>query len=190
MAPRSPMRTVATCAAALVLVLAGCGMHKGEPGVDEPAREGLAIDVAGIYYNVFITRPLNLRITPDKAYYPGPGPAPGRELWGVFLDACNVTGGGSRTPTDDFVVEDNQGNEYEPIEIPEDNAWAFHPRPLAKGDCIPEAGSVAEQGPTKGSLIIFDFSLETTENRPLELHIKAFDAAKGEPVTKTIELDL
>lgn len=188
MARRSPMRTVATCAAALVVALAGCGKSV-EPGVDEPAREGLAIDVAGIDYNVFITRPLNLRITPDRAYYAGPGPAPGRELWGVFIQACNNKGG-TRAATEDFVVEDNQGNEFEPIELPEDNEWGYHSRRLAKEDCIPEAGSVADLGPTKGSLLIFDFSLRTTENRPLELHINAFDATKGERETKTVELDL
>jgi hypothetical protein len=182
------MRTVAVCAAALAVTLAGCGRGV-EPGVDEPAREGLAIDVAGIYYNVFITRPLNLRIPPDRAYYDGPQPKVGRELWGVFIQACNVTGG-NLTATDHFVVEDNQGNEFEPIELPEDNEWAYHSRRLAKGDCIPEAGSVADGGPTKGALLIFDFSLRTTENRPLELHIEAFNAAKGEHETKTIELDL
>lgn len=184
----SRMRSVAACAAAIAMALVGCG--KGhEPGVDEPAREGLAIDVAGIDYNVFITRPLNPRITPDRAYYRGPGPRPGRELWGVFMQACNNSGA-THTATDHFVVEDNQGNEFEPIELPEDNEWAYHSRRLAKGECIPEEGSVADLGPTKGALLLFDFSLETTENRPLELHIEAFDPAKGEHESKTIELDL
>ena len=50
-----------------------------EPGVEEPAREGLAIHVGGIDYNVFITRELNLEITPDKAYYEGP-PATARRV--------------------------------------------------------------------------------------------------------------
>jgi hypothetical protein len=181
-------KTVAACAAALAVAVAGCGKHV-EPGVDEAAREGLAIDVAGIDYNVFMTRPLNLRITPDRAYYEGPGPAPGHELWGVFLRACNVEGR-TQSAADDFVVEDNQGNEFEPIELPEDNAWAYHPRQLAEGDCIPESGSVADLGPTKASLLVFDFPLETTENRPLELHITGLDPAEGKRESKNIELDL
>ena len=185
----SPTRTVAACAAALVLVLAGCGSHAGEPGVDEPAREGLAIDVAGIDYNVFITRPLNIRIAPDHAYYAGPEPPRGRELWGIFLRACNEKGG-DRTAADHFTVEDNEGNKFEPVELPEDNEFAYHPRRLDKGDCIPEAGSVADQGPTKGSMLLFDFPLETTENRPLELHIEAFDPTEGRRVSKAFELDL
>ena len=60
-------------------------------GVDEPAREGLAIDVGGIDYNVFITRQLNLAIPPDKAYYEGPPAKPGNALYGIFLQACNIS---------------------------------------------------------------------------------------------------
>ena len=99
-------RIVAACAATAVLVpvLAACGE---EQGVEEPAREGLAIDIGGINYNVFITRQLNLGIVPDKAYYEGPAAKPGNALYGVFLQACNISEDEDRTTTDDFVVEDN-----------------------------------------------------------------------------------
>jgi len=170
-------------AAALASVMVACG---DEPGVDEPAREGLAIDIDGINYNVFITRQLNLGIPPDKAYYEGPPAKPGNTLYGVFLQACNISEDEDRTTiaVEDFVVEDNQGNEFEPIELPEDNAFAYHSTKLQGEECVPEEGSVAQLGPTAGSMLLYDLPLENTENRPLELVVE------GPTETKRFELDL
>jgi hypothetical protein len=138
--------------------------------VDEPAREGLAIELGGVNYNVFITRQLNPEITPDGAYVTD-DPPPGETLYGVFIEVCNVSDD-PRTPTDRFVVRDNQGNRFEPEELPEDNQFAYHARKLDPEECIPEAGSVAQLGPTAGSMLLFRFSLQTTENRPLELEVE------------------
>jgi len=181
MAPARLRSTVAAGAAALIcgLAMAGCGE---EPGVEEPAREGLALEIAGVDYNVFITRELNLAITPDKDYYQGPPAGPGKALYGVFIEACNPGSETVRT-TGDFTVHDNQGNEFEPTELPEDNAFAYRPTELDPESCIPEDGSVAQQGPTAGAMLLFEFPLENTENRPLELEI-------GGPEAKTVELDL
>jgi hypothetical protein len=181
--------TVAACAAALIFgVVLGCGEQN--PGVEEPAREGLAIDVAGVDYNVFITRELNLAITPDKDYYDGPPSEPGKALYGVFIQACNP---GSKTvrTTGDFTVKDNQGNEYKPMRLPADNPFAYRPTELAKDACLPEDGSVAQQGPTAASMLLFEFPLENTENRPLELEIGGtFDLLEQKREVKTVELDL
>ncbi len=160
-----------------------------EAGVDEPAREGLAIEVGGVAYNVFLTRQLNPSITPDQAYYNGKPPGPGRTLYGIFIQACN-DGEKPRMSTDDFHVEDNQGNEFEPIELEEENPFAYHPRKLARGDCIPAEGSVAQQGSTAGSMLVFEFPLESTENRPLELDIRGHDHVTGTQESKHVELDL
>ena len=108
---------------------------------------------------------------------------PGNALYGVFIKACNPGDEPRRTATS-FTVEDNQGNEFEPIELPENNAFAYRARELGKDDCIPEDGSVAQLGPTAGSMLLFQFPLDTTENRPLELVIER--ALQ----TKRIELDL
>ena len=72
MAP--PPRTLAACALALLSSVDSppCGANQDEIGVEEPAREGLAVNIGGLDYNVFITRELNLAITPDKDYYGGP----------------------------------------------------------------------------------------------------------------------
>jgi hypothetical protein len=157
------------CLAALALGAAACGEE--EPGVDEPAREGLALPLDGVDYNVFITRQLNPAIPPDSAYVEGPEPAPGETLYGIFLQACN-TSEDVRTTVEDFKVVDNQGNEFEPEELPENNRFAYHPRELDPKECIPEAGSVAQLGPTAGSMLLFRLPLQMTENRPLELEMQ------------------
>lgn len=184
-------QTLAACVASLILVASpsACGKSEEDIGVEEPAREGLAVDIGGIDYNVFITRELNLSITPDKDYYEGPPAEPGHALYGVFLLACNI--GDETLPTaEEIKVLDNQGEEFEPIELPEDNAFAYHPRELAPGECIPEDGSVAQQGPTAGAMLLFDFPLESTENRPLELEITSPASSEHPSETKAFHLDL
>ena len=184
-------RTFAVCALALALsgTVAACGADHEKIGVEEPAREGLSVDIGGLEYNVFITRQLNLAITPDKDYYEGQPAEPGNTLYGVFLRVCNPDGD-PLTSADEFKVTDNQGNEFEPIEMPEDNAFAYNPRTLAEEECIPEDGSVAQQGPTAGSMLLFDFPLENTENRPLELEITSPGTPKHPSETKRFHLDL
>jgi hypothetical protein len=185
-------RTLAACALALTLAagLTACGASHEEIGVEEPAREGLSVDIGGIDYNVFITRQLNLAITPDKDYYEGPPAKPGHTLYGVFVLACNPSKSETIPSASEFVVTDNQGVEFEPIELPEDNAFAYNARDLTPGECIPENGSVAQQGPTAGAMLLFDFPLENTENRPLELEITSPPRPGHESETKRFHLDL
>jgi hypothetical protein len=159
------------CLAALAGAFVACGEE--EPGVDEPAREGLALELDGIDYNVFITRQLNPRVPPDEAYVSEEAPA-GETLYGVFIQACNNSEESHDTASD-FVVRDNQENVFEPEPLPADNQFAYEPRTLAPKECIPEAGSVTQLGPTAGSMLLFQLPLETTENRPLELEIEGPD---------------
>jgi hypothetical protein len=175
--------TLTACVLALATPfgLAACG--EDEPGVDEPAREGLALELDGVDYNVFITRQLNPRVTPDMAYVTEEAPA-GETLYGVFIQACNNSEE-PRETVSEFVVHDNQENRFEPEELPEDNQFAYSPRTLEPEECIPEAGSVAQMGPTAGSMLLFQLPLENTENRPLELEM---EGESGE--TLTFELDI
>ena len=140
----SPAKTVLACALLAAALFAGCS--KLEQGTeDEPAREGLALDLAGIEYNVFITRELNPQIPPDNAYYKGPLAKKGEALYGVFLEACNNSTESLPTASS-FKIIDNQGNEFEPTELPEDNDFAYHPTELGPDQCQPEAGTVAQLG--------------------------------------------
>jgi hypothetical protein len=160
---------------------AACGDE--EPGVDEPAREGLALELDGVDYNVFITRQLNPRVPPDGAYVSEEAPA-GETLYGVFIQVCNNSEEPHETVAD-FVVKDNQENEFEPEELPEDNAFAYAAQTLDPKECIPQAGSVAQLGPSAGSMLLFQLPLDATENRPLELEM---EAESGE--TLVFELDI
>jgi hypothetical protein len=165
--------TLLACLVALAAGAGACGNDE-EQGVDEPAREGLALPLDGIDYNVFITRQLNPRIPADDAWYEGPEPAPDETLYGVFLQACNNSEEPHQT-IDNFKVVDNQGNEFEPEEQPEANKFAYAPAELDPQECIPEAGSVAQLGSTGGAMLLFRLPLQTTENRPLELKLQGED---------------
>jgi hypothetical protein len=173
------------CLAAMAAGLSACGTKDEEQGVDEPAREGLALEFEGVDYNVFITRQLNPRIPPDDAYVEeGTEAEEGETLYGVFLQACNNSDEAHET-VEEFKIIDNQGNEFEPEELPEDNKFAYHSRELLPHECIPEIGGVAQLGPTAGSMLLFRLPLENTEYRPLELEI----LGEGEEHI-TFELDI
>ena len=183
------LRTCLTAAVA-VLALAGCGHPSEEAGLKEPAREGLAIPIAGAEYNVFITRQLNLAEVPDNALYKGPAPGKDQTLYGVFIQVCNREDKPAKT-AEHFRIVDAQKNEFEPIELPEDNDFAYHAKELGPDECIPEVGSVAQQGPTAGSMLLFKLPLDVTENRPLELEVEGpYDVAAGKRETRKFELDL
>jgi hypothetical protein len=170
------------CVIGLSVGVAACG--DDELGVDEPASEGLALDLDGIDYNVFITRQLNPAIPPDDTYYTGPELPPDENLYGVFVQACNNSDE-RRGTAENFKVVDNQGNEFEPEQADAGSIIAYEPGELDPKECIPEAGSLAQLGPEAASMLLFRLPLQATENRPLELEIE------GEGDEKlTFELDL
>src|SRR5436190_4657908 len=172
------------CATLAALALAACG-RESNPGAKSPTKEGLSIPLAGIDYDVFITRELNLRVPPDNAYYKGPEPGKGQTLYGVFLQACNH-GNSARQTASSFKVVDSQGNSFTPTPLPKDNVFAYEPKMLAPDQCVPVAGSVAQLGPTAGAMLLFRLPLAITENRPLELEISTGLPAQ----TRRVELDL
>ena len=139
MPARMPRRLVMLlCLAALAGRRGACGEADVEQGVDEPAREGLAVELDGVDYNVFITRQLNTKIPPDNAYVDaGTEQGVGETLYGVFIQACNHSDETHLTTATSFKIVDNQGNEFEPEELPEDNQFAYHARELLPGRVHP-----------------------------------------------------
>jgi hypothetical protein len=153
-------------------------------------REGKAFRIGPVDYNVFITRELNPHIVEDNAYYQGPEPPKDQLLYGIFLQTCNKTKQTQQT-ADKFMVTDNQGNVFQPTPLPKNNPFAYQPATLQAGVCEPESGSVAQLGPTAGSMLLFKLPLQNTENRPLELHIQGpFDVTAGKRFSQRVELDL
>lgn len=186
---RSNLTALAVVALVSAAVFAGCGKSSNEEG--ETVREGLSTPLAGIRYTVFLTRQLNLASDEDKGYVPGREEAPpGKGLYGVFLEACNK-GDKEATAASRFFIEDTQGNRFSPEGLGQDNPFAYHGGPVPPKNCEPSRGSLAQQGPTSGAMLLFELPLAATENRPLELHIEGpFDASAGRPEEATVILDI
>jgi hypothetical protein len=179
----SPRSAILACALAAAVLAAGC-KSAGEEGT----REGLGVHVGGLKYTVFITRQINQHLASDRGYYQGPEPKPGFTYYGVFIQVCNETPG-FKTPVKDFTVRDSQGNEFHPLDIGGANVFAYHPRRLSKNACVPEAGTPAATGPTGGALLVFNFPVQTIENRPLKLDIRTV-TPEGKVESEKILLDL
>jgi hypothetical protein len=180
------------CVLALVCLgaLAGCGKTSNKPG--ETVREGLSTPLAGLRYTVFLTRQLNLASDEDKGYLPGyKEAAPGRGLYGVFLEACNKSGSKAAIASSNFYIEDAQGNQFQPQSLPQDNPFAFHGGNVPPQNCEPRRGSLAQQGPTSGAMLLFNLPLADTENRPLTLHIVGpFASGSNTQQQATVTLDI
>jgi predicted small secreted protein len=190
---RMTLRRHSRVLAALLMVgvfaLTGCENTRE----NDAGREGLPENIGHIDYNVYITRELNLRDVEDRGYYQGPEAPPGFALYGVFVQACNTsssTSGPHWMSASNFQIEDTQGNKFRPLRLPGNNIWAYRPQALKQKACIPQRGSLAANGPTSGSLLIFRLPLATLENRPLDLRITAPPSANGERDSGLIELDI
>jgi len=169
----------------VVLALAGCG---GEPaaGVGEEAHiEGLAETLDGIDYDIFLTRQLNLEDPEDSGYADLDQPPPGKTYYASFLQVCNRSDQTAVT-SDDLYVEDSQGDVFTPIDISSSDYAYQGGATLEPGDCQPEEGSLPQQAPAAGSLVVYEFPIAATENRPLTLHIEGSE--KGEELQFTLDL--
>ena len=180
----------------LALGLTACGKENdesiqgtGTPG--EAFREGLAEEMDGLTYNVFITRQLNTKIPPDSAFYRGSDPGRRDTLYGVFVQVCNETKkAANAVEPGRFIIRDAQENEFRPLELPEDNAFAYKARVVNPKECIPLAGSVAQQNSAAGALLVYKIPIENLENRPLELEIEgSFNVQRKERDKLRYELD-
>jgi hypothetical protein len=193
--PALARRLMLMLGSALLLLAAGCGEGAGDdrafiPG--EAAREGIAVELDGIDYEIFITRQLNVRDPEDRQYYPGPPAPPGVGYYGVFLRACALDEVKRPVETSDRIkVLDIRGKEYRPLPLRPDNVFAYRREPLAHGECLPNAASATSFGPTGGAMLLFEIPFADTENRPFELEIEGAPPGPDRPPrVARFELDL
>jgi hypothetical protein len=192
----SPLRALAVLPALTVVAVAaaGCGVSGAEkafvPG--QSAREGLAVPLDGVDYEIFITRQLNLADPEDKQYYQGRRAPPVSALYGVFLQACAEKGAKGRPMASGRMrVVNIRGKVYRPLPLPGNNVFAYQPGPLRPGECQPNQASATSYGPTGGSLVLFQIPVTDTENRPFELEIEgAPSPPRKPPKVARFQLDL
>jgi len=149
------------------------------------------VDVAGLTYQVQLSRYLNPGDVEDKQYLMGlpDGIAPqlpGDETWfGVWMRVKNYSDA-SLTPTDTFRIEDTEGDEFRPIALDSAaNPFVYEPILLHHAQVLPTPDTAAASGPIQGSLILFRLTNDALQNRPLKLFIE-----HGEGNEAEIDLDL
>jgi hypothetical protein len=162
---------VLVCAAALAG--AGCGSEHGPEGRTAAETEGLYLDLAGAKYQIQMSRQLNPADQEDRGYLSGlpenvDDPSADETYFGIFLRVENVTESETVEPARDFVIEDTEERIYRPIPLDtESNPFAYEPEPIPPKEILPHRDSVAGNGPTNGSLILFRLPYDSFANRPL-----------------------
>ena len=172
-----PLRLLLPCLAALgTLVLGGCSQTQKQDIRTIGETEGLYVYVAGLTYQVQVSRYLNADDREDYAYLRGLGVGDSQlgdgETWfGVFVRVDNETEE-PRPTAEEFEIHTTQEEVFEPVEIDrQENVFAYEPRVLAPGELLPHPDSAAGYGPIAGELVLFKVDYESLQNRPLELHI-------------------
>ncbi len=138
------------------------------------AVEGQPIEIAGLEYNVQITRFLNPDDTEDAEYLAGqPTAEPGTSYLGVFMVIENESEE-ARPSATNYTVRDTVGNEFEILESESPYALEVGADVPAEG-AIPIPNTTAATGPNHGALMIFPVLDEVSDNRPLKLEIETSD---------------
>jgi len=174
----------------LALAVAGCGGSEGTQ-VDKAETEGVTVDLAGLKYQVQISRFLNPNDVEDSYYLRGLPETtdldPGKDaVWfAIFMRVKNESDA-TLTPTSQFTVSDTQGKKFQPVPVDEKaNPFTYTPRPLPHSKVLPDPNSPPGSGPIQGSMVLFRIDADSLQNRPLILHIQGSGNAEA-----TVDLDL
>jgi hypothetical protein len=154
--------------------------------------EGAYLDLAGMKYQVQISRQLNPASVEDRYYLIGLNgndrrlPV-GQEWFAVFMRVENDGDKAERAATD-YLITDTQGNRYRPLSFAPVNSFAYRGGGLMlPTEILPKPDSPAGQGSIQGALLLFKIPTRNLENRPLELSIRT-PAAPGK--VATVDLDV
>lgn len=162
-----------------VLALSACGdshtrvttgTYAGESGANAPY-----LNVGPLVYEVQLSRELNPANSEDAAYLQGLTPAerklePGQEWFAVFMQVYNNT----NTPyqaASSMTITDTQENTYTPIVPGETNQFAYRAGTVQPKNQIPLPGTIADDDPAQGLVMLYKIEVVSLDNRPLELKI-------------------
>jgi hypothetical protein len=169
--------------------VAGCGNKTATISVAE--TEGVYVDVGGLTYQVQMSRYLNPFDVEDKEYLRGlavdvnPVLPKGKTWFGVWMRVKNYSDGPLKT-SDSFKITDTEGNEFSPIhQDAATNPFVYEPLLLQHAQVLPPPDTAAASGVIQGSLILFQLTTDSLQNRPLTLEIEQPGAKPGE-----VDLDL
>ena len=131
------------------------------------------LKLGNLRYQVTLSRALNP--SQDPEYLVGLPPraaplAPGQLWFAVFLLVQNTTKQAGIAASR-FYLTDTQGNVYRPLQLTAANPYAYRPQLIAPNNQLPPQGTVAAQGPTASTLLLFRLPTSVYDNRPLVLHI-------------------
>lgn len=166
----------------LVLAVVACGE---EGSVDEPleATEANEVELAGVRYRVVLFRQLNPSEPPDDALYEGDPPGGDEGAYAAFIRVCNASDQ-PRTPSRSIRLEDAFNQPFGPRAELVPDRFAYQPRRLEPGECLPAPNSAAEQT-FDGAALVFRVPFRSVRERPLVLEISA-----GQGRRARIRLDL
>jgi len=186
---RAPLLTA--FALLVALLLAACGGGKQPTAHGE--SEGAYVQAGPLIYQVQMSRELNPANVEDIEYLEGlPASTPrlaGDEEWfGVWVRVQNATDA-THPSAADFKIVDTTGAEYEPIQLPANNPFAYQSVPVTNDGFVPvdpDPNSAAGSGPINGEMLLFKLRTDVYANRPLELEITPPDG--GEPSSVVLDL--
>lgn len=146
------------------------GTYAGESGQNAPY-----LDVGPLVYEVQLSRELNPYDVEDAAYLEGLSPEqrklePGQEWFAVFVQVYN-THNASYPASTEMKIFDTQGNTYLPIVPTAHNSFAYAGGTVPGNGRLPVLDSVASDGPTQGSMLLFKIQTVSLDNRPLKISI-------------------
>ena len=178
----------------LVILAAAAGTSacgNKEPETLHGTTEGAYLDLAGMKYQVQISRQLNPASVEDRNYLIGLNgndrrlPV-GSEWFAVFMRVENDGDKPARAATD-YLITDTQGNRYRPLSFAPVNVFAYRGGVMQPTEILPKPDSPSGQGSIQGALLLFKIPTRNLENRPLELSIRT-PAAPGK--VATVDLDV
>ncbi len=171
-------------------LLAGCGPVK-HAAYHDASTEGQYMAAGGLKYQIQLDRALNPALPEDAAYLQdlGPGivpPGKGKEWFGVWMLATDDSSRPAMM-AGDFDIKDTLGNVYTPVAVKPANILSYQPRLLRPHEDYPYVQTaIAQSGPRRGAMLLFQISTSAYQNRPLTFTIHPPDG--GEPAT--VKLDL